>query len=112
METLADKGNGVYYYIDSILEAKKVFVSELGASLITVAKDVKLQVEFNPMNVQAYRLIGYENRLLDYQDFSDDTKDAGDLGAGHEVIAFYEIIPVGSDEVIDTEEYEIPLDLR
>lgn len=112
METLADKGNGVYYYIDSILEAKKVFVSELGASLVTVAKDVKLQVEFNPLNVKGYRLIGYENRMLDYEDFNDDTKDAGDMGAGHEVIAFYEIIPAGSDEEIDYMEFELPEELR
>ncbi len=112
METLADKGNGVYYYIDSILEAKKVFVNELGASLITVAKDVKLQIEFNPLNVKGYRLIGYENRLLDYEDFTNDDVDAGDLGAGHEVIAFYEIIPAGSNEEIDTSEFEIPEDIK
>lgn len=112
METLADKGNGVYYYIDSLLEAKKVFVSELGGSLVTVAKDVKLQVEFNPATVLAYRLIGYENRLLNYEDFNDDAKDAGDMGAGHEVIAFYELIPISSNEVIDEDEYEIPEDVK
>ncbi len=112
METLADKGNGVYYYIDSILEAKKVFVEELGGTLITVAKDVKLQVEFNPALVKGYRLIGYENRILDYEDFDNDNVDAGDLGAGHEVIVLYEIIPIGSDEVIDTATYEIPEDLK
>lgn len=112
MEVLADKGNGVYHYIDSILEAKKVFVEELGGSLVTVAKDVKLQVEFNPLHVKGYRLIGYENRLLDYQDFDDDQKDAGDMGAGHEVIALYEIIPADSAEVIKTKEFEKPAELK
>jgi len=112
METLADKGNGVFYYIDSLLEAKKVFVNELGGSLITVAKDVKLQIEFNPATVKGYRLIGYENRLLDYEDFDDDTKDAGDMGAGHEVIAFYEIIPTSSGEVVDEHEFDIPDELK
>ena len=112
METLADKGNGVYYYIDNLLEAKKVFVEELGGSLVTVAKDVKLQIEFNPANVKGYRLIGYENRLLDYDDFDDDTKDAGDMGAGHEVVALYEIIPASSDEVVDAFEFEQPEELK
>jgi Ca-activated chloride channel homolog len=95
MEQLANKGNGNYAYIDSLLEAKKVLVKEIGATLLTVAKDVKIQVEFNPKKVQAYRLIGYENRLLQTQDFNDDKKDAGELGAGHAVTALYEIIPVG-----------------
>lgn len=112
METLADKGNGVYHYIDSVLEAKKVFMEELGASLVTVAKDVKLQVEFNPLLVKGYRLIGYENRLLDYEDFENDEIDAGDMGAGHEVIALYEIIPQGSEETIDPVEFDLPEDLR
>jgi len=112
METLADKGNGVFYYIDTLLEAKKVFVNELGGSLITVAKDVKLQIEFNSATVNGYRLIGYENRLLNYEDFEDDTKDAGDMGAGHEVIAFYEIIPATSDETVDPAEFDIPEDLK
>ena len=112
METLADKGNGAYYYIDSLLEAKKVFVEELGGTLVTVAKDVKLQVEFNPAVVKGYRLIGYENRILDYSDFNNDNIDAGDMGAGHEVIVLYEIIPFGSDEVIDEATYEIPEDLK
>jgi|GEM_PF-155312 len=97
MEQLADKGNGNYAYIDSIREARKVLVNEMGATLLTIAKDVKLQVEFNPTKVQAYRLIGYENRLLRDEDFHDDTKDAGELGAGHTVTALYEIIPVGVD---------------
>jgi Ca-activated chloride channel homolog len=95
MEQLADKGNGNYAYIDNIQEAKKVLVKELGATLFTIAKDVKIQVEFNPAQVQAYRLIGYENRMLAAQDFKDDKKDAGELGAGHAVTALYEIIPVG-----------------
>jgi len=112
METLADKGNGVYHYIDSLLEAKKVFVDELGGSLITVAKDVKLQIEFNPLTVKGYRLIGYENRLLDYQDFDNDQIDSGDMGAGHEVIAFYEIIPASSDEEVNEDEYEQPEELK
>ena len=112
METLADNGNGVYYYIDSILEAEKVFVNELGASMVTVAKDVKLQVEFNPLNVKGYRLLGYENRVLSYEDFEDDQKDAGDLGAGHVMIAFYEIIPANSSETIENQIFDIPEDLK
>lgn len=95
MEKLADKGNGNYAYIDNLLEAKKVFVSEMGGTLLTIAKDVKIQVEFNPTRVQAYRLIGYENRKLKDEDFNDDKKDAGELGAGHSVTALYEIIPHG-----------------
>jgi Ca-activated chloride channel family protein len=98
MEKLADKGNGNYYYIDTIKEAKKVLVSELGSTLFTIAKDVKIQIEFNPATVKAYRLIGYENRILAKEDFNDDTKDAGELGAGHTVTAIYEIVPVGSKE--------------
>jgi Ca-activated chloride channel family protein len=95
MEKLADRGNGNYAYIDSLLEARKVLVKEAGATLVTVAKDVKLQVELNPATVAGYRLIGYENRLLNAQDFNDDRKDAGDVGAGHAVTAIYEIIPAG-----------------
>lgn len=95
MEILADKGNGNHAYIDNILEAKKVLVNEFGGTLFTIAKDVKLQVEFNPATVQAYRLIGYENRLLADEDFNNDKKDAGELGAGHTVTALYEVIPVG-----------------
>ncbi len=95
MEMLADKGNGNYAYIDSIAEARKVLVSEMGGTLFTVAKDVKIQVEFNPTRVQAWRLIGYENRQLAHQDFNDDKKDAGEIGAGHNVTAFYEVVPVG-----------------
>ncbi|WP_293359400.1 MULTISPECIES: VWA domain-containing protein [unclassified Microcoleus] len=95
MEQLANKGNGNYAYIDSLLEAKKVLVTQIGGTLFTIAKDVKIQVEFNPAKVQAYRLVGYENRVLQNQDFNDDKKDAGELGAGHSVTAIYEIIPVG-----------------
>jgi Ca-activated chloride channel family protein len=95
METLADKGNGNYAYIDNISEARKVLVNEFGGTLFTIAKDVKLQIEFNPAKVQAYRLIGYENRMLKTEDFNNDKKDAGDLGSGHAVTALYEIIPVG-----------------
>jgi Ca-activated chloride channel family protein len=94
LEQLADHGNGHYAYIDSLDEARKVFV-EQGAALVTVAKDVKLQVEFNPNQVAGYRLIGYENRLLHAQDFRDDRKDAGDMGAGHTVTALYELVPAG-----------------
>jgi Ca-activated chloride channel family protein len=97
MELLADKGNGNYAYIDSRHEARKVFVQELGATLFTIAKDVKLQIEFNPAKVRAYRLIGYENRILRAEDFHDDTKDAGDLGAGHSVTALYELVPPDGD---------------
>lgn len=95
LETLADKGNGNYGYIDNILEAQKMFVHEFGGTLFTVAKDVKFQLEFNPRLVQAYRLIGYENRLLNDEDFENDKKDAGDVGSGHCVTALYEIIPTG-----------------
>ena len=93
LERLADKGNGTYAYIDTEQEAQKVFGQELTSSLYTIAKDVKLQLEFNAANISAYRLIGYENRLLNEEDFTDDTKDAGELGAGHSVTAFYELIP-------------------
>ncbi len=102
MEKLADHGNGNYSYIDNILEAKKVLVEEMGGTLVTLAKDVKLQLEFNPEYVKAYRLIGYENRMLEDEDFNNDEKDAGDLVAGQTVTAIYEIIPAGSSEVIPT----------
>jgi Ca-activated chloride channel homolog len=95
MEQLADKGNGNYAYIDTFSEAKKVLVNDLRGTLFTIAKDVKIQVEMNPAKVQAYRLIGYENRALRDQDFNDDRKDAGEIGAGHTVTALYEIIPPG-----------------
>ncbi len=106
MQELADSGNGNHAYIDNISEAKKVLVNEFGGTLFTIAKDVKLQLEFNPNKVQAYRLIGYENRLLAARDFNDDKKDAGELGAGHTVTALYEIIPVGikSDFLVSVDE--------
>lgn len=108
MEILADKGNGNYAYIDNILEAKKVLVNEFGGTLFTIAKDVKIQVEFNPAKVQAYRLVGYENRLLAPEDFNNDKKDAGELGSGHTVTALYEIIPVGvkSQFIVDELKYQ------
>src|SRR5437764_2445225 len=97
MELLADKGNGNYAYIDDLAEARKTLVQEMGGTLFTVAKDVKLQIEFNPAKVLAYRLIGYENRLLRKEDFHDDSKDAGDIGAGHSVTALYELVPPDGD---------------
>jgi len=97
LETLANKGNGNYAYIDDLQEARKVLVEEMGGTLFTVAKDVKLQLEFNPAKVSAYRLIGYENRLLAREDFADDSKDAGELGAGHTVTALYELVPASAE---------------
>jgi Ca-activated chloride channel family protein len=96
LEKLADKGNGNYGYIDTETEARKALGEQINGTLVTIAKDVKIQVEFNPAEVAAYRLIGYENRLLAKEDFNDDTKDAGEIGAGHTVTALYEIVPVGS----------------
>ena len=96
MEQIADNGNGNYAYIDNFEEAKKVFVQEMGGTLHTIAKDVKLQIEFNKNYVKEYRLIGYVNRKLKDEDFANDKKDAGDLGAGHTVTALYEIVPAGS----------------
>jgi secreted protein with Ig-like and vWFA domain/anti-sigma factor RsiW len=93
METLADKGNGNYAYIDSVSEARKVLVEQMQGTLVTIAKDVKIQVEFNPALIREYRLIGYENRLLAKEDFNDDTKDAGEIGAGHSITALYELVP-------------------
>jgi Ca-activated chloride channel family protein len=95
METMADKGNGNYFYIDNLTEARKALVSEFAGTLFTVAKDVKIQIEFNPAKVQAYRLLGYEDRMLNKEDFNNDKKDAGDMGSGHTVTALYEIIPAG-----------------
>lgn len=95
MQQLADKGNGNHSYIDNLSEARKVLVTEFGSTLFTIAKDVKIQIEFNPAKVQAYRLIGYENRVMAAEDFNDDKKDAGELGSGHTVTALYEVIPVG-----------------
>jgi Ca-activated chloride channel family protein len=100
MEKISNAGNGNYFYIDNIREAQKVLVTQLGATLFTIAKDVKIQVEFNPVKVKAYRLIGYENRILADEDFNDDIIDAGELGAGHTVTALYEIIPSGSTRAV------------
>ncbi|MDH3591797.1 MAG: von Willebrand factor type A domain-containing protein, partial [Planctomycetota bacterium] len=96
LEHLANKANGNYAYIDSSREARKVLVEQIGGTLVTIAKDVKIQVEFNPQEIAAYRLIGYENRLLAKEDFNDDTKDAGEIGAGHSVTALYELVPAGA----------------
>jgi Ca-activated chloride channel family protein len=98
MEIIADKGNGNYSYIDNLQEARKVLVSEFGGTLFTIAKDVKFQIEFNPAKVKSYRLIGYENRLLNEEDFNDDTKDAGEMGSGHNVTALYELVPAGAKD--------------
>ena len=98
MKKLANAGNGNYAYLDSVLEAKKVMLTEFGGTLFTVAKDVKVQIEFNPAQVAGYRLLGYENRLLEAKDFNDDKKDAGEIGSGHTMTAFYEIIPAGAKE--------------
>jgi Ca-activated chloride channel family protein len=98
MEQIADAGNGNYFYIDNIQEAQKVFVKNMRANMFTIAKDVKIQIEFNPAKVKEYRLIGYENRMLNAEDFENDKKDAGELGPGHTVTALYEIVPAGSDE--------------
>ena len=114
METLADKGNGNYAYIDSLSEARKVLVEQMSGTLVTIAKDVKIQVEFNPAAVRSYRLIGYENRLLAKEDFNDDTKDAGEIGAGHSVVSLYEIVPAnlppGAEPrpLVDNLKYQAP----
>ena len=100
MEKLSNKGNGNYAYIDNIMEARKIFSEELWGTLYTIAKDVKIQIEFNPNLVKGYRLIGYENRLLNDEDFNDDTKDAGEIGSGHCVTALYELIPANSEEKV------------
>lgn len=102
MEQISNAGNGNYFYIDTIKEAEKVFIKQMRANMFTIAKDVKIQVEFNPLKVKAYRLIGYENRILAKEDFDNDKKDAGELGAGHTVTALYEIIPAGSKEKVNT----------
>jgi Ca-activated chloride channel family protein len=113
MEKLADKGNGNYAYIDTMNEAKKVLVNEIGSTLVTVAKDVKIQVEFNPSSVDAYRLIGYENRKMKAKDFNDDKKDAGEIGAGHTITALYEVVPKGvefetpEDEILRYQKFDI-----
>jgi Ca-activated chloride channel homolog len=111
MEIIADKGNGNYSYIDNLQEARKVLVREFGGTLFTIAKDVKFQIEFNPVKVESYRLIGYENRLLNDEDFNNDKKDAGEMGSGHNVTALYELVPTGSGETIpsvDPLKYQVP----
>jgi Ca-activated chloride channel homolog len=111
MEKLADRGNGNYAYLDTLHEARKVLVNEAGATLVTVAKDVKIQVEFNPAHVAAYRLVGYENRVLNNEDFNNDRKDAGEIGAGHTVTALYELVPPGADAdvpAVDPLKYQRP----
>ena len=111
LEQLADHGNGVYGYIDGALEARKVFVEQLSGTLVTIAKDVKIQVEFNPAKVASYRLIGYENRKLEHYEFNDDKKDAGDIGAGHTVTALYEIVLAGqanANPAVDPLKYQKP----
>lgn len=110
LEQLANKGNGIYGYIDSYQEARKVFAEQVNSTLITIAKDVKIQIEFNPARVGAYRLIGYENRMLNKEDFNDDRKDAGEIGAGHSVTALYELIPPGvglDDGKVDPLKYQM-----
>ena len=111
LEKLADQGNGNYAYIDKLSEARKVLVEQASGTLMTIAKDVKLQLEFNPRKVEAYRLIGYENRVLEHRDFNDDRKDAGELGAGHTVTALYEVIPAGMrvpEPTVDGLKYQAP----
>jgi Ca-activated chloride channel family protein len=115
MEKLADKGNGNYAYVDSLAEAKKVLVDEMDGTLVTIAKDVKIQVEFNPAKVGSYRLIGYENRMLAKEDFNDDKKDAGEIGSGHTVTALYEVVPAGmampeATPGVDPLKYQTPPD--
>ena len=105
LERLADAGNGNYAYVDTLSEARKVLVSELSSTLFTIAKDVKIQVEFNPAEVREYRLIGYENRMLAREDFNNDKVDAGEIGAGHRVTALYEIVPAGGKGSVDPLRY-------
>ncbi len=114
MEKLADRGNGNYAYVDSLHEARKVLVEEIGSNLITIAKDVKIQVEFNPQEVESFRLLGYENRLLAHQDFNDDRKDAGEIGAGHSLTVLYEVVPAGvqaASNKTDPLRYQLAADL-
>jgi Ca-activated chloride channel family protein len=113
MEAIADHGNGNYHYVDNRAEARRVLVEEMTGTLVTIAKDVKIQVEFNPRQVAGYRLIGYENRMLRTEDFNDDTKDAGEIGAGHTVTALYEVVPAGQKvEVPPVDELKYQPSLR
>ena len=106
MEQLADAGDGAYSYIDNLMEGQKVLVNELSSTLATIARDVKIQVEFNPASVKEYRLIGYENRLLNREDFNNDKVDAGDIGAGHTVTAIYELTLAGGKGLIEPLRYQ------
>jgi Ca-activated chloride channel family protein len=106
MEQLADAGDGNYAYIDNLREARKVLVDQLGSTLSTVARDVKIQVEFNPAQVSEYRLLGYENRVLKREDFSNDKVDAGEIGAGHSVTALYEVVPAGNQGWLEPLRYQ------
>jgi Ca-activated chloride channel family protein len=111
LQKLSDKGNGNYAYIDDFAEAKKALVEQMSGTLVTIAKDVKIQIEFNPAKVTAYRLVGYEKRMLRAEDFKDDTKDAGEIGAGHTITVFYEIVPIGKKVEIpgvDPLKYQTP----
>jgi len=115
MENISNKGNGNYAYIDGVTEARKVLVEQMGGTLVTIAKDVKIQIEFNPAHVAAFRLIGYENRVLAHADFNDDKKDAGEIGAGHTVTALYEVVPVGEQvdtPSVDPLKYQTPTEPR
>ena len=117
MQKLADKGNGNYAYLDSLDEARKVLVQQMNGTLITIAKDVKIQVEFNPARVASYRLIGYEKRMLRKEDFNNDKMDAGEIGAGHTVTALYEVVPAGASATdpsrvippVDPLKYQAPI---
>jgi len=106
MEQIANHGNGNYAYIDSAMEAHRTLVQEFSSTLFTIAADVKIQIEFNPFHAQEYRLIGYENRLFAEEDFDNDTVDAGEIGAGHQMTALYEIVPAGSRGWLPQRRYE------
>ena len=111
MEKISNAGNGNYHYVDNTTEARKVLVAEMAGTLVTIAKDVKIQIEFNPAEVAAYRLIGYENRMLKTEDFNNDQKDAGEIGAGHTVTAIYEVVPAGQPinvPAVDPLKYQQP----
>jgi len=109
LEKLADNGNGVYAYIDGVREGRKVLVEQMSGSLVTIAKDVKIQIEFNPAQIASYRLLGYENRVLAAEDFNNKKKDAGEIGAGHTVTALYELVPVGAKDVAAVPQVGEPL---
>ena len=114
LEAISNQGNGNYFYIDSIKEGRKVLLQDLMSTLVTIAKDVKIQIEFNPKHVQQYRLIGYANRILKPEDFKNDKVDAGEIGAGHSVTALYEIVPAGAPEVTKKSKlkYQVPVETK